>query len=297
MQRLTTLLLIYLLLSGLKLNAQTQASADSLQNVLSKLSQDIWKQKTDSLKIKSSNEFASVFHSILINIKNWNFLFDSIPGITECHSESRSLQLFTWNIPLSNGKFVYKGFIRLPDTTNPIIELSSEKFSLSIANLQQIALPDWYGALYYKLIEQKHDDEIIFTLLGWDGADNTMNRKIIDIISISEQSKVVFGKPIFKTDKGIRQRIILEYAEKANCTLRYDYQTLNILKGKRIVKKQKWMIVFDRLVPMDPTMKGITKYYVASGDTYDGFIFKDGFWVLVEDVDVKNQLTEKPKLK
>lgn len=297
MQRLTTLLLIFLLLSGLKANAQAQSSADSLQIVLSKLGQKIWMQKTDSLKIKFSNEFASVFHSILMNKKNWNFLFDSIPGITECRTESRSLQLFTWNIPLSNGKFMYKGFIRLPDTANSVIELSSEKFSQSIANQQQIALSDWYGALYYKLIEQKHGEEIIFTLLGWDGADNTMNRKIIDIISISEQLKVVFGNPIFKTDKGIRQRIILEYAEKANCTLRYDYQTLNIMKGKRVTKKQLWMIVFDRLVPMDPSMKGMTKYYVASGDTYDGFIFKDGFWALVEDVDVKNQVKEMPKPK
>jgi len=48
----------------------------------------------------------------------------------------------------------------------------------------------------------------------------------------------------------------------------------------------------DRLVPMDPSLSGIQKYYVASGDTYDGYIFRDGFWILVEDVDVANRILQ-----
>ena len=45
----------------------------------------------------------------------------------------------------------------------------------------------------------------------------------------------------------------------------------------------------DRLVPMDPSMEGFRKYYVPAGDIYDGFVFRNGYWVLVEDVDVANR--------
>jgi hypothetical protein len=40
---------------------------------------------------------------------------------------------------------------------------------------------------------------------------------------------------------------------------------------------------------MDLSMKGIQKYYVASGEIYDGYIFRNGYWVLVEDIDVSNK--------
>ncbi len=151
--------------------------------------------------------------------------------------------------------------------------------------------------MYYSIIEQKINGKIAYTLLGWDGADNSLNRKVIDIISFNDNSTVLFGMPVFKTEKGTQHRIVFEYAEKANCTLRYDFQAINVEKGRKIKKQKHWMIIFDRLIPMDPSLKGMTKYYVPSGDIYDGFLFKDGFWRLVEEIDVRNEktVTGKPK--
>jgi hypothetical protein len=31
------------------------------------------------------------------------------------------------------------------------------------------------------------------------------------------------------------------------------------------------------------------KYYVPSGDTYDGYIFRNGYWILVEEIEVANK--------
>jgi hypothetical protein len=45
----------------------------------------------------------------------------------------------------------------------------------------------------------------------------------------------------------------------------------------------------DRLVPMDPSLKNMRKYYVPSGDTYDGYIFRNGYWILVEEIEVANK--------
>jgi len=113
--------------------------------------------------------------------------------------------------------------------------------------------------------------------------------KIIDILSIDENGNIVFGQPIFKTEEGIKSRIVFEYAEKANMLLRHDYQAIRIEKRKRIQRENTWLIVMDRLIPVDPTLKGIMKYYVPAGDVYDGFIFRDGFWVLVEDIEAANK--------
>jgi hypothetical protein len=43
------------------------------------------------------------------------------------------------------------------------------------------------------------------------------------------------------------------------------------------------------MAPMDPSMEGIRKYYVATGDTYDGYIFRNGYWTLVENIEVSNK--------
>jgi hypothetical protein len=126
-------------------------------------------------------------------------------------------------------------------------------------------------------------------VLGWDGYTKEANRKLIDIISINNDGDIIFGMPVFKTENGVKSRIILEYADKANLLLRYDYQAIRVEKRKKIKKENAWLIVMDRLVPMDPSLKGIRKYYVPSGDTYDGFLFRNGYWTLVEDIEVANK--------
>ena len=148
----------------------------------------------------------------------------------------------------------------------------------------------WYGAIYYKLIEVEIYGQKAYTLLGWDGFTANSNRKFIDIINFEKNGNATFGLPVFKTEKGIRNRLIFEYAEKANMLLRYDYQAIMIEKRKKLKKVNAWLIVMDRMIPMDPSMAGFRKYYVPAGDAYDGYIFRDGYWTLVENIEVANKL-------
>lgn len=277
--------------------AQITLPVDSPQKELSQISLKIWKQKTDSLKLKYNEEFEATFYKALTNENSRSNTFDSVAGITETHTDNRSIQIFTWNVPLANGKLQYFGFIRLQNPSNRVYRLKSNTQQSKIPVNEAIQMQNWYGALYYKVIEEKSDDAVLFTVLGWDGADDNLNRKILDIIHISNDSLLVFGAPAFKTENGIQQREVFEYAEKANCTLRYDYQAINVQKGKKIKQEKHWMIIADRLIPMDASMKGMPKFYVPAGDTYDGYLFIDGFWCLVKDIDVRNKTAEKIKLK
>jgi hypothetical protein len=269
--------------------SQPVNNSSGIQDSLSKLSSLIWKQKTDSGRLNANLSFFNAFQSELnMCSPSSGISLDSINGVTHITSEDRVIQVFTWNVPLSDGNNKYFGFIKLMADTCRIIPLKSNEYQLDDLSSVQLNPANWYGALYYKLIPVEINGRKVYTLLGWDGYTSESNRKLIDIIQVDQNGRVVFGFPVFKTDKGIKSRIVMEYAEKANMLLRYDYQALLMKKGKRIKKVPSWLIVMDRLVPMDPSMKGYYKYYVPSGDSYDGYIFKDGFWILVEDIDVAN---------
>jgi len=282
-----TILLSFFLVANCSL-AQTAITKPSVLDSLGKLSSYIWKQKTDDDRIAAGNAFFIEFRTALENDKSALLAFDSIPGITRAVSEDGFVRIFTWNVPLSNGTHMYWGMIQLLNDSSEIVKLTSHNAGASGLTAEKFSPLNWYGALYYKIIDVEIENKKVYTLLGWDGFTGEANRKLIDILSVDEFGNMTFGMPVFKTDQGIKPRVVFEYADKASMLLRYDYQAINIQKRKKIKKENAWMIVMDRLVPMDPSLKNMRKYYVPSGDTYDGYIFRNGYWTLVEEIEVAN---------
>ena len=270
--------------------AQQVDNIPGIQDSLSKLSSLIWKQKTDSGSLKANEVFFRKLQSVLKSGSSLNIPFDSIRGITRVASDDGKMRVFTWNVPQSDGTNKYFGFVQFIKDSVVLIPLRSVESDPADFETRQISSKMWYGAIYYKLIEVKIGSVKAYSLLGWDGYTANSNRKLIDIMYVDNTENIVFGMPIFKTDRGIKSRIVKEYAEKATMLLRYDYQSILVKKGKRIKKENAWLIVMDRLIPMDPSMKGMPKYYVSSGEIYDGYIFRDGFWALVEDIEVSNKV-------
>ncbi len=285
--------LLTLLLLTKSISAQPFYNGSAIQDSLNLLSSLVWQQKADSARVLNNNVFFRKFQSALESAQSIAFPFDSVNGITRVASEDGEIRIFTWNIPFSDGTNKYFGFIQLLRENPVLIPLVSTYSNPADFTTKQLTTQEWYGALYYQLIQVKIGKKMAYTLLGWDGYTSNSNRKLIDILYIDDNGNVVLGMPVFKTEKGIRSRVVLEYAEKANMLLRYDYQTIRIEKRKKIKKEKAWLIVMDRLVPMDPSMEGFRNYYVPAGDIYDGFIFRDGYWVLVEDIDVANKVQMK----
>ena len=270
-------------------SAQSVNQTVGLQDSLSQLSKRIWQQKSDTDMLSANEAFFSKFQTVLNNPHSLNFALDSIKGITRVANENGSLRIFTWNIPLSDGSNKYFGFVQVNGDSLKVFPLRSTMAESGNFEDLQLSYNQWYGAIYYGLINVKISGQQAYTLLGWDGYTSGSNRKLIEILTVDKQGNLQFGLPVFKTDHGLKNRVVKEYAEKATMTLRYDYQSILIQKGKKVKKDDTWLIVMDRLVPMDPSMKGFYKYYVAAGDTYDGFVFRDGFWSFVEDVEVVNR--------
>ncbi len=270
--------------------SQSDISNTAIQDSLSKLSSFIWKQKSDSGRLAANDAFFDKFKTVL---EAKSLALDSIKGITLATSDDKKIRIFTWNIPLSDGTNKYFGFIQYTSDSTILIPILSAETVSGDFSQAQLAPKLWYGAIYYKIIPVQIGANQAYTLLGWDGYTFTSNRKIIDMLALDGKGDFVFGLPAFKTKAGIKSRVVIEYAEKANLLLRYDYQTINIQKRKKIVKQDAWLIVMDRLIPMQPAMEGMRKYYVPAGDTYDGYIFKNGYWVLAEDIEVANKLNGK----
>jgi len=271
-------------------SAQSVNNTSGIQDSLSKLSSAIWKQKTDSGRLQANYIFFEKFKSVLDSVPYADIAFDSINGITHVASEDRKFRIFTWNVPMSDGTNKYFGVIQISNGSSVLIPLQSTGIDPDGFDTKLLTPQMWYGAIYYKLIEVEISGQKAYTLLGWDGYTSNSNRKLIDIIKIENNGNVVFGMPVFKTDKGVKDRVVFEYAEKANMLLRYDYQAIMVEKRNKIRKENAWLVVMDRMVPMDPSMEGFRKYYVPSGDTYDGYVFKDGYWVLVENIEVSNKV-------
>lgn len=284
-----TALFLFLFLTAKCGVAQTVIPKSAVQDTLGKLSFRIWKQKTDLDRLAASSAFFKEFRMALENKESSLLPFDSLPGITRAVSSDGFVRIFTWNVPVSDGTNKYWGLLQLSRDSSTIIPLEFLNTDPSVLVTGKFTPQTWYGALYYKIIDVEIEGKTVYTLLAWDGFTNESNRKLIDILSLDDYGNITFGMPVFKTDKGIKPRIIFEYSEKANMLLRYDYQAINVKKRKKIKKEYAWMIAMDRLVPMDPSLQGLRKYFVPAGDTYDGYIFRNGFWILVEGIEVSNK--------
>ena len=252
----------------------------------------IWRSGNDSAMTSANSMFRKRLGEVLRMSGAYSYPFDSLKQVSHLKPSDDSFRIWTWNLPLSDGTFRYFGFIETRDGRIFNLESNDHKESWQ----DGIHGPEqWYGAIYYTLIERRSRKQMLYTLLGWDGCDPASDRKIIEAITFDNHGRPVFGSPVFKTADGIRNRVIIDYAEKGNVLLRYDKQTLLISKGNRIRKSREWMIVTDRLIPSSPSMKGIRKYYVPSGDTYDAYIFRDGTWIFAEDIFVSNPSSPKRK--
>jgi hypothetical protein len=280
---------IFLIINFIFFGVQAQQLPfKQIQDSLSVKSRAIWKQAPDNVRLNISATFQEEFFGILSAQTVNDAVFDSVYGITVAVSPEKDARFYTWNVPLSDGTNKYFAVIQLFGSETPFYKLQSVTPAPDLEHEGSLPFSSWYGGLYYKVIPIETAGTHAFTLLGWDGYNNSANRKMIDILIQSSTGEMVFGWPIFKTDKGLKYRYVAEYAENSSMSLKYDYQAVRIQKGKKVKKQQEWMIVMDHLVPMDEGLHGMRNYYVPSGDIYDGFIFRDGFWLMAEDIEVGN---------
>lgn len=254
--------------------ALIQEAKDSVESIFSRLQF----AKDDAEKYKLNGYIRSYLNFLLNEDEKFEYRFDTLGNLSYVKSPNGNLRVITWNILLDDGTFKYFGFLHYKDGKYielfPLEDFSNDTISKRKFNSHK----EWYGALYYEIIEKKWNKNTQYVLLGWDGADILINRKIIESLEFSHKNLPQFGERIFVKDKKRQGRIIFEYGESSSMILRYN--------------SKHDIIVFQHLIPTDPRFTDLPQYY-GPDISFDALEYKMGRWYLIENIDPNEAINYK----
>lgn len=290
------IILIFTGFSGINILAQKHTTLSQYEDTLKVVARDILYGENDFIKYNANERFLSTLLRALEEEKSFVYPFDSLISIARLSSPDNSFRIFNWNLPKSDGTYEYFGIIqthKLGRKKHELYTLIDRSDEIEDPEKQILSPENWFGAHYYKIIENKSRSKNYYTLLGWDGNNNASRKKIIEILSFKSNGQPVFGAFLFRRYKKKTMRVILEYSSNVMVSLKYDEQSFYIKKKSRKKNKNtkrvsEKMLVFDRLTPTDPKLEGQYQYYVPETNIFDGFVFHNGKWLFIKDVDARN---------
>jgi len=198
--------------------------------------------------------------------------FDSVKSVSIVNSPDNRFRIISWPIANEDGSYRFYGTIQI-NTGGNLVMYPLNDYSPLIKNPEDSVTDNkkWFGAEYYKIIPI-YTPKLYYVLLGWKGNTVKSTKKVIEILSFKD-NKPVLGMPIFDGNGKTRSRVIFEYTRQASMLLRY-------------VPEQN-LIVFDHLAPPDPKLKNDHSTY-GPDLSYDGYREKNGRWVYVDNLDMRN---------
>lgn len=248
-----------------------QTYEDSLHIYFEKMATE----RNDIIKEKLNEKILQYFRLALNNEESFNYHFSSLNNLGIIKSPDENIRIITWNLPYNDHTHRYYGFIQYKKSRNTtlLFELNDQSDFMEKPEFKVLSNENWFGALYYRIIENKYRGTVYYTLLGADLNDLFTKKKIIEILYFNSDDQVVFGKQVFKNKLDQVNRLIFEYSAQANMALTYD--------------SEKEMIIFDHLSPSKPSLIGQLEFY-GPDFSYDGLKFERGTWNLYPDIDVRN---------
>ncbi len=251
----------------LKVGKSDSTYIDSIRNYeyqLEGLSYNIINGSDKVERITSCYYFIETLKNTLQIPNSFDYEFDLLKTVSSIRSDDGTFRIFTWNLLLDSGKYMYFGAIQMnnPDSLELYGLYDSSDYNKDIF-YGQFDNRHWMGALVYQVHHYRWKKQDYYITFGWDGQDDKTNRKIIDVLWFNEEGQPNFGEEIFDFDGDLQSRIIFDFNDRAAMLCRYD--------------DFEDAIIFSNLVPINPMMKGIYQNYVPDG-TYDYLKFEKGIW-------------------
>ncbi|HEU4471374.1 MAG TPA: hypothetical protein VFR58_09835 [Flavisolibacter sp.] len=277
-------LLFFVFLFALGLTSSAQAQRISAADLR------ILRKKEDSLKsfvknvmidsftagrMRSDSQFVKTLVRGLQVKNSFYFPFDSVQGIGKLYAPDSSFRIITWQISYDDYYCRQRGAIQYntDDGRLSLVPLwDASEFSDRPEDSVR-SKNNWIGAVYYNIIQTKHNGKDYYTLFGFDGNSVRSNKKWIEVLSFDERNMPVFGGRYFSFEKDSvkrpeQHRFSIEYKKEASTTVNYDPD----LK----------MILIDHLVS-ETDEPELAHTYVPDGD-YEGFKWVNGKWLHVDKV-------------
>ncbi|MGH2623157.1 MAG: hypothetical protein ACRDE7_05800, partial [Sphingobacterium sp.] len=190
------------------------------QDSLAHLGKAVFSGLSEPQRIEKNFNFVKTLVSALKEKESFKFEFDQLAMISIVNSPDQKFRIFSWNVPLDDGSYLYYGAIQFhtPDGNLKLIPLLDKTFEINHINEAITSPEEWYGAQYYSIIKLAENS---YALLGWKGHHHDYSIKVIEILTIVESGELQFGKNVF-TDNTKISRKIFQYTSQASMYLHYN---------------------------------------------------------------------------
>jgi len=290
-----------LIFSSFTVVAQTNSPLKEAEDSLKSIARLIRESSSDSVRLQLNGLFSTTLNKAIHLSGSFDYPFDSVKILGKLKSPDKRFRIYNWNLPASDGSNTSFGFLQVVNKNKDqydCIELHDRSDSIDQPGLRSLDADHWYGALYYKIIENSTvtDNHKYYTLLGWMTRDILTAEKIIEVLTFDHDGNPHLGAKIFKNfQDGQASRIIFKYSVSAKMALKYEEMDLPSGKKEVVILKQYGirgrkakMIICDHLVPLDPQLEKQYQFYVPGADTYDAFVFSKDGWIFLQEIDARN---------
>ena len=205
--------------------------------------------------------------------QSFDYPFSRLKSISIMAPPDSSFRIFTWQLFVNDSTYHYYGAIQMNQGELKLFPLIDRSAEMEIAPSYDLLSNDnWYGALYYNLLQFDSKTGRKYLLMGYDAFEFFQKRKVIDVLSFDNLGNPVFGASVFdrgESKPGLKEnRLIFEYSAEASVRVNWD--------------EQYKMVLFDHLIPFpSPFGRGMTA--VPDG-SYDGLKFEKGLWKVIDKV-------------
>lgn len=270
------LLFIGFLFSASLFAQGNQSALHEQEESLNKMLTELRAEKERDNLNKLNTEFKAAFLNALELDGAFEYPFASLKSIGKIYSQDGLVRIISWNIQYTDLTHEYGAFVMKYDANKKkasVVELTHTDQNLYAIQDERIEADNWYGALYYEIIDIEKRNRTFYTLLGYVGNNERSTIKLIDALYFTGKTPH-FGSPIFESSRGKSNRLIFEYNAEATMSLKYD--------------KDRKKIILDHLSPESPSLTEFREFYVPDL-SYDAYAWNDKIWVLQEDIIAVNK--------
>lgn len=259
-------LILFLLLLGKISFGQNLQKMQIWQDSLLQLGKKVFDNRAEVERIESNFLFVKTLVSALKEPNSYFYDFDKLNMISALRSPDDKFRVFSWNVPLHDGSYLYYGAIQLRSGNLKLIPLLDKTFEIKDVDKDVVDNNNWYGAQYYEIIPFVQNQ---YLLLGWKGYQKDYTYKVIEVLNFIDTDTFTFGSAIFSDDNKLTRKLF-NYAKQATMLLRFSLQYNRI--------------EFDHLIPLE----GGQPQQLVPDLTHDAYEISNGRLILRENVVLQN---------
>ena len=269
-------LLIFLQLntSAQQIKKEELRMLKSKEDSMTKNAIEILQGENTSDRFTADSIFTKMLVRALKTKNSFYYPFDSLFTISKLYSPDSSFKIFTWQLMIDENKTWQHGAIQMKTEDGSLKLIPLFDKSDFIENIEDTIGNNfsWIGAVYYKIVLNKRNNENYYTLLGYDENDIRSNRKIIELLHFENAVPIFGGKYFSVPDDNIKPknhaRFIMEYKKEAGPRLTYD--------------DELGMIIMEHLI--SPSNEPNKKFTLIGDGDYEGFKWLNGKWIYISKV-------------